>query len=270
MYKLFSILLLTIVGFIKSWAQPIVVAHRGGALLAPENTMAAFYSALSLGCKYIELDVHFTLDSQFVVIHDPYLKRTAGFDGRVQKMKAGEIVKLGAGAHFHSGFSSERVPLLDSVLVALRGKAIILLEVKPQRANSTLVVQKLVEKLEFYNFTDHCLVLSFDDCILKEVKRKAPYLACIKLITGKLPLLGWVIDLKLRPWHWEKSIQGCVGVGWNYRALNKRLVNKLKNHKLQVYCWTVNDEKAIKKIKGWGIDGIITDDPQLAQVILEK
>jgi glycerophosphoryl diester phosphodiesterase len=252
----------------KASAQPLIVAHRGGASLAPENTMAAFRMALSLGVDALEFDVHFTQDSQFVVLHDPNLKRTAGVKGNVQKMNAGEVTRVGVGAHFHPAFHSEKVPLLDSVLAVLKGRLPILLEVKPQRANAELVVRCLLQKLEAYSAAERCTLISFDSRILEEARRQAPNLPYLKLITGRFPIFGWVIDTRLRLRHWIVSAQGSVGIGWYYKTLNPKLVKKIKNRNLQIFSWTVTQEKAIRKVKTWGLDGLITNDPELAQKIV--
>jgi glycerophosphoryl diester phosphodiesterase len=249
----------------KALTQPIIVAHRGGASLAPENTIAAFRMAFYLGVDALELDVHFTRDSQFVVLHDPNLKRTAGIKGNVQKMAAGEVTKVGVGAHFHPAFYLEKAPLLDSVLV--EGNLPIFLEVKPQRANADLVVRCLLQKLEVYKAVERCTIMSFDDRILGAMGRQAPNLPYVKLVTGRLPLLGWVIDTRLRLRNWQKSVEGCVGVGWFYKTLNPKLIKKIKNRNLQIFCWTVDQEKVMHKLTTWSLDGLITNDPELAQTI---
>src|SRR5688572_26978466 len=106
--------------------RPVMCAHRGGAKLAPENTMAAFTGAVhDWGVDMLELDVHASADGRIVVIHDPTVERTTDGAGQVHRMSWSELRELDAGWHFRdprgdTSFRGRgvRLPLFEEVLEA--------------------------------------------------------------------------------------------------------------------------------------------------------
>src|SRR5262252_4414077 len=84
-------------------AKPAVFAHRGGAALAPENTLAAFDRGLALGADGLELDVHLSRDGEVVVVHDGTLDRTTDLTGPVSARSADELARADAGYRFRRG-----------------------------------------------------------------------------------------------------------------------------------------------------------------------
>lgn len=92
-----------------------VHAHRGGAGLAPENTLAAFRQAVALGADVLEMDLRVTADGEVVVIHDPTLDRTTNGHGYVRATTLADLQRLDAGAWFGARFAGERVPTLRAV-----------------------------------------------------------------------------------------------------------------------------------------------------------
>jgi glycerophosphoryl diester phosphodiesterase len=95
---------------------PFLIAHRGGATEAPENTLAAFRHALSLGIRYVELDVQMSSDGELVVIHDETLDRTTSGSGPVGDHTYEELRRLDAGSWFAPEYAGERIPTLREVL----------------------------------------------------------------------------------------------------------------------------------------------------------
>src|SRR5258708_12492052 len=118
---------------------PLVIAHRGDSAHRPENTLAAFASALEIGAAIAEFDVHLTRDGEVVVIHDATLDRTTNGHGAVRNMTLAEIRRLSAGypARFGSTYRGERVPTLGEVLGLLRERAQALIKIKPDPATHT-------------------------------------------------------------------------------------------------------------------------------------
>jgi glycerophosphoryl diester phosphodiesterase len=93
-----------------------IIAHRGAALIAPENTIASFRAAKKLGADGIEFDVHMSIDGELVVIHDATLQRTTNGAGQIADNEWRSIQTLDAGGWFDSSFSGERIPCLAEVL----------------------------------------------------------------------------------------------------------------------------------------------------------
>lgn len=95
---------------------PILIAHRGGSLEAPENTMSAFRHAVEIGMRFVELDVQMTRDGELVVIHDETLDRTTNGSGPVRDYTLEEIRRFDAGSAFDARYAGEQVPTLREVL----------------------------------------------------------------------------------------------------------------------------------------------------------
>ena len=100
-----------------------VVGHRGAAGVQPENTLPGFEYALSLGCEYVETDVHLSKDGHSVIIHDDTVNRTTNGQGRVADLTLAELRSLDAG-------QGRQIPLLQEVLDVVRDIAILLCELK--------------------------------------------------------------------------------------------------------------------------------------------
>ena len=131
---------------------PWVIAHRGAAAYAPENTIPAFELAAEQGAPFVELDLQRTRDGQLVALHDLTLERTTDaptiFPGRnrpgpgekgethwwLEDFTLEELLRLDAGSWFDPKFSGTRIPTLDEVLEAIRGRAGLFIELKsPER-----------------------------------------------------------------------------------------------------------------------------------------
>ncbi len=113
------------------WARrPLVIAHRGAARLAPENTLTAFRLAADLGADAVELDARLTADGEVVVLHDKLLDRTTNGSGLVSRRTRQELQTLDAGAKSGPGFAGERIPTLDQVFEAVGSRVLINVELK--------------------------------------------------------------------------------------------------------------------------------------------
>jgi glycerophosphoryl diester phosphodiesterase len=113
---------------------PLVIAHRGDSAHRPENTLASFESALSVGADLIELDVQRTRDGHVVVIHDGTLERTTDGRGKVFEKTLAEVKAVSAGCpgRFESRYSSERIPTLPEALDLLKGRTRVMIEIKKE------------------------------------------------------------------------------------------------------------------------------------------
>jgi glycerophosphoryl diester phosphodiesterase len=107
-----------------------VIAHRGGRLIAPENTLAAFRNAIALNCDYVEVDVRATADGQLVLMHDGTVDRTTDGSGEVARMGFAAIRRLDAGARFSPAYAGQKVPTLEEALALCRGRVNVYLDHK--------------------------------------------------------------------------------------------------------------------------------------------
>jgi glycerophosphoryl diester phosphodiesterase len=148
--------------------RPIsLVAHRGNARDFPENTLAAFESALNLGLRYLELDVQLSADGVPIVIHDASLERTAGVTGSVFEMRAREIraIEVPETVRFGERYRGTRIPLLRDVLklIESRPEVTLFVEIKREsllRFGHDQVVGRVLDVVK--SSQQQCVVISFD------------------------------------------------------------------------------------------------------------
>jgi glycerophosphoryl diester phosphodiesterase len=157
----------------------LVIAHRGDSAHRPENTLAAFERALEVGIDVIELDVQLTADGHVVVIHDPTVDRTTSGSGRVREMSLASIRSLSAGypARFGSEYASERVPTLGEALGFLKGRARVMIEIKPDSVKdgeSPGVESATVAEVRRLQMEDEVAIVSFDRRALARCRAIAP------------------------------------------------------------------------------------------------
>src|SRR5271157_5303017 len=148
------------------------VAHRGGAQLAPENTLAAFRNALTLPVDAIELDVHMSRDGRLVVFHDHVVDKCTNGSGNLRELDFAYLRSLNAAARFPGGWPEpQQIPTLREVLELAKGHAQVHIEVKSMKRNGTFgrypnIAETVVEEVRSTGMLDQVLVISFDWTIL--------------------------------------------------------------------------------------------------------
>jgi glycerophosphoryl diester phosphodiesterase len=214
-------------------ADPWVVAHRGGAKLAPENTVAAFKKAIALGADAIELDIHLSSDGELVVLHDDTLDRTFGRPGVVQRMTAAELRAAG-------------VPMLRDVLKLSGVKWIV--EIKhPHGGRHHGIEEKLLQVLE--GPLDRYVVITFDQQSLRRLHELKPDLATGFLFSTPQDAEAVKRDLGVRY------------LGPYFRLVNPAFIKAAHDAGLKVNPWTVNEETDLRAMLDLGCDAITTDRP---------
>ncbi len=233
-----------------------IIAHRGASAYAPENTMASFEKARELGADMIELDIHRTLDGHIVVIHDPDTDRTTGVVNKIRFMKLSDIRKLDAGSWMSEKFKDERIPTLYEVLKWAKDKIQVNIEIKSDGCEKKVV--KMVEKLDM---TDQVIVSSFHHEYLLKIKELNP-----EIHTGAL-----VGDINSKA-DLDKIIEACRpdAVNPRYIAVTRTIVKAAHKRGLAVNVYTVDDPVTMKRLIKYGVDGIITNYPDVLDGILKK
>lgn len=227
----------------------LIIAHRGSSGHAPENTLAAYQRALQDGAGFIETDLHFTRDSQFVAIHDDALERTTNGSGRVQDWNLADLRKLDAGSWFGPQFAGERIPTLDQIFEFSRQHDMVFyLELKQK--GSIGIEHALVSALRDSGEIRRVVVLSFDPRILETMVRSEPMLMTGLLYEGTL----------------ETPFARAVSSGVRQIAAREDLITpdfllQARQHDIQVVAWTVNDPARIHSLQELGVAGIISDFP---------
>ncbi len=227
-----------------------IIAHRGYSGAAPENTLDAFAKAADIGADMIELDVQMTADGELVVFHDSDLKRITGVDGAVSEWTLADIKTLDAG-------NGERIPTLDEVIELISPTELgIYLELKDIGESDTFV-QKVVETVNRYSMQDRVLYASFNYeylCMIKEDEENAKILCNTSIGDPEKLLNEYPAD--------------CYGV--NRENINQDTIRKLKEAGKTVYVWTVNTPVQMRNAITLGADGIVTNEPGMARVVVHE
>ena len=250
--------------------RPLTVAHRGGAGLAPENTLAAFRKAVELKCDAVELDLHLSKDGVPMVIHDPEVSGTTDGRGEVSALTRAELETLNAAAKFTGGMvQPQRIPTLDEVFRMVRGKAEVQIEIK-RRADQTRyagIETQVLDTVRRHDMLPAVMIISFDFPTLQDIKRLAPTARTCALISSSY----------VKQFHaWWKpeavaddlAAHGLDCVGVHFSRLTKRLLNALRARHFRVGVWTVNEASALRKFVEMGVDFITSDRPDLLQEVL--
>ncbi len=260
-------------------------AHRGGRGLLPENTIMAMKKAIDLGVTTLEMDAHITKDHRVVLAHDHYINRGFSFDPNGNEISAQEaqshvlydmsyeeIRKYDVGSKTNVSFPEQvnikaHIPLLeeliDSVqahLKATNSKQVFYnIETKSKVKGDGLFhpkpeefVDLLMEVVERKNITPWVTIQSFDVRTLQVLKKKYPqvrtsYLVSKGSLDVNLPLLGFTPDIYSPA----------------YKLVDKELIESCHEKGMKVIPWTVNTLEEINQLKALGVDGIITDYPNL-------
>ena len=233
---------------------PLVVAHRGGAGLAPENTLAACRRALALGVDAVEIDVRLSRDGVVVVMHDATLDRTTTGQGRVADHTAAEMARLDAtrGARRWRG-PAEPPPTLGTVLALLHGRAAAHVELKGDPRVAPALVQAVLAAIAARAPRPAPVLLSFDWAALATVPARAPGLATMALAAA------WPADGPATLHRLAE--QGVSWVGLRYDAVTAARVAAVHAVGLRLGVWTVNHRASLRRALALQLDAITTDHP---------
>ncbi|MFC4052720.1 glycerophosphodiester phosphodiesterase [Actinomadura syzygii] len=248
------------------------VAHRGASAYAPENTLAAFRLAKDKKADVFEFDVQESKDHKLVIMHDTTLTRTTNveqvFPGRkswkVSAFTLAEIRKLDAGSWFGKKFKGERVPTLDQVLSEMDGGGLgLLLEIKSPELYPG-IEKRIAASLRgapSWLRTDpaerRLVVQSFDWESVRRFHAELPKVPTGLIGTPKtadLPKLAAYADQINPP----------------YGDLTASYVKKVHAAKMDLQTWTVDDPAAMRKAIGLGVDGVISNKPDVLRRVLQE
>lgn len=243
-----------------------VIAHRGGALEMPENTIQAFEYATSLSPDVIlEFDVHLTSDKKVVVFHDTLLNRTTNGDGPIHTKTLEELKQLDAAFNFENqngdniyrgkGF---QIPTLDEVLEKFPDSRMII-EIKPNSIDAAVATFEVIAKYQRLNKT---LIGSEHSPIVKYIKFKNPDMF---ITAGKDEILRSVMleNMSLERLDSMNADAYCIPEKHDgIKVLSPGLLAELKRRGKKTYIWTVNSTDDMARLIQFGVDGIITDRPK--------
>lgn len=248
---------------------PVVIAHRGGAGLRPENTMSAFEHAVRLGVDALECDVHLSRDGQAVVIHDDTLDRTTDASGPVAARTAAELAAVDAGCRFRDTGGAHPyarcgigVPTLADVLRRVEPLPVIV-EIK---GDDPSVVPPVLDTIARHG-AGRVIVGGFSDAVLAAVRARAPDVATSASITEVRRALRRAWFGLAPPADGCRAFQVPVRYGPR-RVLTRRFARAARRAGLPVHAWIIDDPAEMQRLLDWGVTGIITDRPDRARDLL--
>lgn len=248
-----------------------VVAHKGASGTAPENTLASFRKALDLGVDMIEMDVRMTKDKQIVVIYDETVDRTTtNGQGYVHDYTLEEIKKLDAGGWFSPGFRDERIPTLKEVLDLVAGKCKVLIEIKHQdHPHYGNFAERLIDVIrKEKNGYEWIILQSYENQYLKAAHEYDDHVQTKKLMIGEdsAPLISFYIETKMHLGR-AKEDNRMKALNPEYHTLSTRRIFRMHARGFEVYTYAVNNREDMIKLLHMGVDGIITDYPDVLMEI---
>lgn len=254
--------------------RPLVIAHRGYSMIAPENTRAAFERALLAGVDLVELDYHHSRDGVPIVIHDGTVDRTTdavtrwgGKDIAIGDRTAAELTSLEAGKWFKPPFPNEKLPTLEQALDLIQARGMTLIERKGGDAAT------LHQLLRAKSLVNRVVVQSFDWNFLRDYHRLDP-----GQVMAALGPLGSRAGKKLtddekalnRAWLEEVRDSGARIAAWN-RQVDAAAVREAHAMGLKVLVYTIDEPEVAAQLLAAGVDGIISNNPAVIwKVVAER
>lgn len=250
---------------------PVLVAHRGGAGLAPENTMTAFRRAIEdWDADMLEMDVHLTADGQVVVLHDPTVDRTTDGTGPVRDMPWDAVRQLDAGYRFRDSAGEfpyrgrgVRIPLFDEVLRELPHMRIM---VEPKVAEAA---GPLVEVIRARDAEHRVLIGALHEPTRVDARGYGgPWGASRNHV---LPFWLWHRIPGIGRWYVPAVDAFQIPEVWGrHRVVTPAFVRAAHRANIPVHVWTVDDPDDMRRLLDWGVDGIQTDRPDLLADVLTE
>jgi glycerophosphoryl diester phosphodiesterase len=227
--------------------KQIVIGHRGASGMAPENTLLAFQLAYELGAHMIETDVQKTEDGVLVCLHDYEVDHTTNGTGAVAELTFREIRTLDAG-------KGAKIPTLDEVLDFVRGKMKINIELK-----ITEIEKEVLSAVREREMVSDVIISSFYHGTLIATKTLDDRIFTAILETKlREEIISYVIELEAN------------ALNPNHEYITPDIIVQAHSRDIQVFPWTVNDSTQIQTLYEMGVDGVITDFPDIALGILKK
>ena len=232
------------------WPGPIAFAHRGGASDNPENTMPAVQHAVDLGYTYLETDVHATSDGVLVAFHDDSLDRTTDRTGKIDDLPWSEVRRARVDGR-------EPIPLFEDLMEQFP-EARINIDCK---ANSG--VDALIASLRRLDCLNRVLVGGFSDARLRRFRAEFGDALCTSFgpqqiaalrFTGRIPWGGEAAQVPVR--------QGRLTI------VNEQVLERAHRRGVQVHVWTVDHADEMHRLLDLGVDGLMTDRPQILKDVL--
>lgn len=257
--------------------RPLVIAHQGGDGIWPGNTLYAFEKSVETGADILEMDAHITSDGHIVLMHDEEVDRTSDGTGLIEDLTLEELKQLDAaygwtnddGQTFPYRGQGIQVPTLDELFQRFPEMRYVI-EIK---LTENPIDKPLCDLIRQHNMQDNVMIASFHDEAMQNFRQVCPEVATSAsrgevtafVLLGKVFLSGFIIpeyESIQPPYDPEESM--------NIPIMTRRFIREAHAKNIAVEPWTVDNPELMKQYIEWGVDGIITDRPDLMIKVLEE
>ena len=237
-----------------SFSTTKIIAHRGASSVAPENTLAAFQQAADFRADYFEMDIYLSKDDSLVVMHDKSVNRTTDGSGFVTLLDYSQLAELDAGSWFDAKFAGEKIPTLKEALLLAKANNIkACIEIKGTKEG---IVEKTIELVQKLGMENEVIIFSFS----------YTQIVLAKQLNAAIPALYLVEFISLEDID-EAAAAGAQAVGAG-NEVDLPTLDYAHDKNIEIWRWTINGAAQMAAQMALGIDGIITDYPQLLRGIL--
>lgn len=231
-----------------------IIAHRGASAAAPENTLAAFRLGADLGADFVELDVQESADGEVVVVHDSDLMKAGGSPLKIWEASAAALRAVDIGSRKGPQFASERVPTLAETFALCKGRVRVIVELKSY-GHSQRLEERVIEIVEAAGVENETIFMSLDHGMVRRLKQLRP---------------AWTVGLLA-----AKAVGDLTSFGADFLAVQasvatRAFVRRAHRANQRVYVWTVNDPAWMFAAMANGVDGLITDRPEVARAAVDR
>lgn len=259
--------------------EVLIIAHRGSSWSAPENSISAIRQALDDGADLVEIDVRLSADGVVVLSHDSSLNRLIGDQRRIADLDWTTLAQLDVGSGFSHAYAGEPIASLQQALVTARGRASLVIELKPERGDERRLLDAVMAELRRERDwridcrTDATDLMAREQCgnprifedswlatlsyrQLVEIDRFAPEARSILLAEWSLPS--------------ALPRDRFDALGLRHSQIDQREVERAHQSGYQLLAWTVNQPGQMARLLDIGVDGIITDRPDHLSTLLDE
>jgi glycerophosphoryl diester phosphodiesterase len=261
---------------------PLVIAHGGSKILYPENTDIAFQKSVELGVDVLEIDIQLTRDNLLVTHHDETIDRMSDGSGYVRNMTFEELSQFNYGYNFQTIYQDfpyqeekANIMLLEEVFSLYKEQVLFLVEIKNQGEDGKLAAEQLQKLIYLHGLEDKVMVSSFHDDVIDYFLQITNYIVPVSGARGHITdlVLSSYAGLNFFYYPYINGIAVPLSEpfkGYDVPLDTSILIDKLHKHNIFVHYWTINDEDEMRRLIEMGVDGIITDRPDLLLKILDE
>lgn len=226
-----------------------IVAHRAGSLFAPENTLPALEKAIKSNADYAEIDIQQSKDKELIILHDTNFKRTTGVNKNVWDVTYDEIKTYDAGSYYSPEFENTRIPTLEQMIQKANGKIKLMIELKINGHESNLE-EDTINLIKKYNFENQCVIASMNLEVLHKIKELDKNIKTV-----------YITPIIFGEYYGMKDVD-MFSIESTF--IDRNVIFRIHSNDKKVFVWTINEDEAMKKLLSLPIDGIVTDNPELA------